>query len=269
MRNAFFVASLTIKDSLKNRVLYGIFLLGILMFAFNLIFTGMFSWETGKVAVDMGLSTLSFSGLILIFFFSAQSLSNDIEKKTIYLILSKPISKTDYIYGKFIGLGTVIVLSGIVIGLCSMISVKIAFIGAEAFIPANFCWKIFFYSIIFQTLSLLVVQSLLIFWTVVNTHTVIGTILGLMTYFIGQNIENVKNIILSSMIVPPDSLSIKIINIISWILPNLAVFNIKTNAAYGLPVDLSALIIISVYGISYIFVCLWLSSFFFNRRELA
>lgn len=269
MNKMLLVALLTFKESLRNKALYGIFFLGILLLAFNIIFTGMFTWEVGKVAVDMGLSAISFSGLLIIFFFSIQAMSNDLEKKTIYLILSRPISKAHYILGKFIGLGAVIIVSSTILGICAVISVKLAFLGAEAFIPANFTWTIFFYSILFQTLSLLVTLSFSLLWVFMTSHSFLAFLLSLMTYFIGQNMENVKNIILSTNIMESDAFSIKTINLVSWILPNLAAFNIKTNAAYGLPVNFSSLSCIALYGISYIMICIILSAIIFKRREIA
>ena len=103
----------------------------------------MFTWELGKVAVDMGLSVVSFSGLMIIFFFSIHMVSNDLERKTIYLILSRPISKSQYILGKYFGLAVVVLLSSAVLGVCSFLSFKLATMNVEAFIPMNFGWVFF------------------------------------------------------------------------------------------------------------------------------
>jgi len=263
------VAKITFKDCIRTKGLYGIFLLGIILFAANIIFTGMFSFEIGKMAVDMGLSVISFSGLIFIFFFSIQSFFNDFEKKTIYMIISRPISKAEYIIGKFSGLGLVILFSSLVLGLCAAISFKLSVMGHEAYIPQHFTWSFFFISILFLTLSLIIMLGISVLWTCATSHQFIGFLLSLMTYFIGHNMETVKNMILSTKIFPPDALPIKTINLVSWILPNLAVFDLKTQAAYGLMPDVISLMWIALYGLSYIGLCLIISIWIFNRRELA
>lgn len=268
MKNAFLVAGITLSDCLRNKALYGIFLIAIVLFAFNIIFTGMFSWELGKVAVDMGLSAVSISGLIIIFFFSIQAMSNDLEKKTIYFILARPITKGQYLVGKYIGLGAVIVFSSLVLGMLAVMSVLISTAGAEGYIPPYFNWELFVLSLLFQTLSLLVTLSFSLFWVFANTHSFVATLLSLMTYFIGQNIENVKNMILAMKLMPPDSLPMTVINLVSWILPNLAIFDIKQNASYGLSVSPSTLVISLIYGISYIIICIILSALVFDRRNL-
>jgi ABC-type transport system involved in multi-copper enzyme maturation permease subunit len=199
--------------------------MGLVLFGANIIFTGMFSFDLEKVALDMGLSTVSFSGLILIFFFSINMMSNDIEKKTIYLILSRPISKAEYILGKYIGLSLVIILSSLILGICAAFSVWLSTTAAGIQFTNTFSWGLFFVSIVLQTLSLLILLALALLWVMVSSHPFTALLLTLMTYFVGQNMENVKNIVLSTKLARPDALSIKAINIASWIFPNLAVFH--------------------------------------------
>jgi len=269
MSKILLIAWITFKDSVREKALYGIFLLGIVMFVANVIITGMFSWELGKVAVDVGLSIISFSGLILIFFFSIQMVSKDLEKKTVYLILSRPISKAQYILGKYTGLGSIILFSSAVLGICAALSVQVSTLGVEDYMPANFSWHVFFLSVAFLTLSLLVMTGISILFVSITSHPFTAMLLALMTYFIGQNIENVKNIIISTRIFSPDAISMKVINIVSWVLPNLAVFDLKATAAYGLPLDAMSLAWTTLYGLSYIGMCLIVTILIFQRRELA
>ena len=268
IRKIFPVAHITFIDCLRNKALYGILFMGIVLFGINIIFTGMFSWDLSKVAVDMGLSTVSFAGLILIFFFSIQMMSNDMDKKTIYLILSRPVSKSEYIVGKFIGLSFVILISSLVLGVCAAFSVWLSTTAINLQLTETVSWKLFFLSIALQTLSLLILLSLAFLWVMVSSHSFTALLLTLMTYFVGQNMENVKNIILSTKLMSPDSLSIKAINLASWVLPNLSVFNIKTIIAHGLPFDASSMAAPVVYGISYIGICLCLSILVFKKKEI-
>jgi len=262
------VAFITFKDCIRNKALYGILLMGLFLFGANIIFTGMFSFGLEKVAVDMGLSTISFAGLILIFFFSINMMSNDIEKKTIYLILSRPISKPEYILGKYFGLSLVIILSSLVLGICAGFSVWLSTTAVGIAFTTSFSWSFFSLSIMLQTLSLLILLSLALLWVMISSHQFTAVLLSLMTYFVGQNMENVKNIILSTKLVSQDALSIKAINIATWILPNLAVFNIKTAIAHGLPINAGSILLSGVYGLSYIGMCLCLSIFVFKKREI-
>lgn len=263
------IAWITFKESVRNKVLHGIFMLGILLFFANTVITGLFTWELGKVAVDVGMSVVAISGLLIIFFFSINMLSNDLERKTVYLILSRPVTKTQYILGKFLGLSMVVLLSSIVLGACSAISVKLATLNVEAFIPANYSWQTFFLGICFLTLSLWIVMAVSFFWVSVTTHPFTAFLLSILSYFIGQNVENVAGIILKSKVFSDNLLLIKLTQVVSWLFPNLAAFDLKTTAAYGLPVNANYLSWVAVYGFTYIGVCLCLAILVFQKRELA
>jgi len=263
------IALITFKEGIRNRALYGVFLLGLLLFTANVIITAMFSWELGKVAVDVGLSVVSFSGLLIIFFLSINTLSNDLERKTIYMILSRPINKRQYILGKYVGLGLTILLSSIILGLCAALSFKLATMGHEAFIPAHFSWPVFFLGLAFLTLSLLVVLALSFLWVSLTTHPFTAVLFTILSYFIGQNVENVKTLITTSQMFEGNLLLMQLTEFATWVFPNLAVFDLKATAAYGLPIDPGYLMITAGYGISYIGVCLILAMVIFQRRELA
>ena len=268
MSKILLVAGITFRDCIRNKALYGIFALGLMLFAANIIITGMFSWDLGKVAVDVGLSTVLVSGLIIIFFVGIMAVSNDLDKKTVYLVLSRPLSRVHFILGKYAGLAGVILASSCILGACAALSFKLSTFRSPGFIPVNFSWHIFFLGLAFLTLSLLLLLAVALLWAVVTTHPFTAVLLSLMSYFIGQNIENVRTIIHARKIFDQNTVLIRVTDIASWLLPNLAAFDLKTTAAYGLPVNTVSLVWVCLYGISYIGLCLIISIIVFQRREL-
>ena len=268
MTNVLLLAGMTFKDSIRNKALYGIFILGFLLFLANIIITGMFSWELGKVAVDVGLSVVSLSGLIIIFFFSIQMVSSDLDRKTIYLILSNPVSKYQYILGNYLGLASILILSSVVLGACAFLSVKMATLYSQAYIPVHFNWSTFFLSLLYQTISLFIVLSIAFVSISVTTHPFTALLLCMMAYFIGQNVERVINILVRNETMLHNPSLYKFTKAVAWLFPNLAAFDLKTTAAYGLPIDGSYLVWTGLYGATYIVLCLILSILIFQRREL-
>lgn len=262
------LAWITFKDSIRNKVLYGIFIFGLLLFLTNSIITGMFTWEVGKVAVDVGLSAVSLSGLIIIFFFSINMVSNDLERKTIYLILSKPVSKAEYILGKFLGLALIILVSSVVLGICAMVSVKLAVWGAEIHMPKNFTWALFCFSLIYQTLALLLILSIAFLCISVTSHPFTAMLLCMISYFVGQNVEQVGNAIMRTQMFESNVTLHYVVKLIKWLIPNLAAFDLKSTAAYGLPVDAGYFAATGFYGLAYMGICLAGTIMIFDRREL-
>lgn len=268
MANIGLLAWISFKDSIRNKALYGIFIFGLLLFITNIIIAGMFTWEVGKVAVDVGLSAVSLSGLIIIFFFSINMVTNDLERKTIYLILSRPISKMEYILGKYAGLALIILVSSLVLGVCATVSVKLATWGAEAHIPANFTWWLFGLSLVYQTLALLLILAIAFVCISVTTHPFTAMLLCLISYFVGQNVEKVGNAIMRTQMFEKNIVLQQVVRVIKWLIPNLAAFDLKSTAAYGLPVDGGYLGATALYGVAYMALCLVITIMIFNRREL-
>ena len=269
MHAVFLVASMTFRDSLRNRALYGIFFLGAVLFLSSVIITGMFSWELGKVAVEIGLSAMSISGLIIIFFFSIQMVSNDLERKTIYLVLSRPIQKWHYLVGKFLGLAGIVLLSSIVLGCSSFLSIKMSIWLSNAHMPALFNWSTLLLGMAYLTLALLVILSVSFFCVSLASHQFTAFLLAVIFYFVGQNVETVKIIVQRQKGLANNVFMHKALDVVSWIIPNLAAFDLKTTAAYGLKVSGTYLGLVALYGLAYIVVCLVLSIWIFQKRELA
>jgi len=269
MKAILLVSRMTFKDSLRNRALYGIFFLGALLFLANIIITGMFTWELGKVAVEVGLSAMSISGLIIIFFFSIQMISNEIDRKTIYLILARPVEKWQYLVGKYMGLAGIVLLSSLVLGICSLASIKLSILMSHFNVPAHFNWPTVLLGMLYLTLALLVVLAISFLCISIATHQFTALLLAMVFYFVGQNVETVKIIVQRQKGLADNILMHKAIDFVSWIVPNLEAFNLKTTAAYGLPVSLKYLGLVGLYGVSYIVVCLVLAIWVFQKRELA
>jgi ABC-type transport system involved in multi-copper enzyme maturation permease subunit len=267
MGQVWLLSKVTFKEGVRNRILLGIILVAVLFSAFNLIFSQMFAHDISKVSVDLGLSTVSLSGLAIIFFMGINLLAKDFEKRTIYMILSRPLSRWQYVLGKFFGLALMVGTSAIILGLVVAAGVKFSMMMAPAFIPVNYSWHVFILSICFIYLSLMILTALSQLFTCLTTSSYIALLLTACTYFIGQNVEFMQKSFLSDGDV--NIIYYYFIKIITWIIPNLQAFDLKAAAGYGLPLEFPALIWTAVYGLCYIGIILCLTISVFQRRELS
>jgi len=268
MNNIWLLAQITCKEGLRNRALLGILFFAVLLCVINLIFTNMFAYDLGKVAVEVGLSVVSISGLAIIFFMGINLMAKDLDKRTIYMILSRPISRWQYIVGKFFGLGLLVFISVIILGLFSAGSVKFIILTVPNYIPPDFSWAPFLIALIYIFISLLIVTSIALLYISVTSSSFLAMIITAGSYFIGQNVEIVRKMYCQAEKDTGNEVSKQLVEIISWIFPNLAIFDLKTTAAYGLPLNASELIWPVLYGISYIGMILIIAIVIFQRREL-
>ncbi len=266
MEQIWLLAKITYKEGVRNRILLGVLLVALLFSAFNVIFSQMFAHDLSKVSVDLGLSTVSIAGLAVIFFMGINLLARDFEKRTIYMVLSRPIARWQYVVGKYVGLSLMVGTAVAILGLFTAAGVKTSMLMAPNFIPQNYSWLVFAAAVCFSLLSLMIITALAQLFTCLATSSYIALLVTACAYFIGQNVELVRKTLLDSAEV--NRYYAIMIEGITWLFPNLQAFDMKTAAGYGLPMNTVSLCWTAVYGLSYIAITVSLSVFFFQRREL-
>lgn len=100
----------TFKEIIRNKFLYVIIFFWIVFILFSLILSEITIWDASKIIIDFGLATIEIFWLIWVLFIGSQLLFKEIEWKTIFLILSKPIKRSDFIIGKFLWFSIVVFL---------------------------------------------------------------------------------------------------------------------------------------------------------------
>lgn len=263
------LAGITFLEGIRDRFFHGLLFIALLILGANLVLTQSFTYDLGKVAVDVGLSATAFFGLVIIFFMGINLIAKDLDKLTIYMVLSRPISRWQYVLGKFFGLSLILLAAIVLLGAISAISVVIATAGKEAYVPENFSWSVFGIALAYQYVALNLITAFTLFYAVITSSSFIAMLLSLFTYFICQNIELLLKLLASQPYFENSAQIELAITVLSWVFPNLAAFDLKTSAAYGLSLDPGYLAWTLVHGVAYTGILLVFASLIFHRRELA
>ncbi len=263
------IATITLKEGLRQRILYGVIIASLLLIIFAILISGLFMRDILKVLQDICLSAINIGGLLVPFFLSINLLAGDIEKKTIYTLLSRNISRNSYIVGKFLGLATLI---GIVMALLTLATLLATYL-AKLIYPGHFFTNFSPYPLIMSTLmaflGIQVLNSTVLLWCSVTTSSFLATLLTICTYIIGHSVEDVVRFmsvkIASVEIALQTELTAKLA---LYTFPNLAAFDLKQQAVYSLPISMQEISLLCIYGLVYITLMLFLASYFFRRRDL-
>lgn len=268
-RRVIALSLVTVKEGICDRSLYGIFLFALLVMGLNVAIADFFMRDIGKVTVDMNLSALSLAGLLLVFFVAINLLAKDIDKKTIHMVLAKPFSRAEYIWGKYIGLMLAIFLSLLILTTISCVTIG----SLKSLYPGyffGFQWSVFFVAVFFIFFQLALLCAIVVFFTTVSSTSFVTLIFSIATYVVGVTLEEVvfylRTAEATGEVVASNALQ-NILGVVMWLVPNFAAFDYKLEAAHGIPLDLSELVLSCSYGLMYIFVLLILSSLIFKRRE--
>jgi ABC-type transport system involved in multi-copper enzyme maturation permease subunit len=123
------IAINTFREAVRDKVLYGVLGFGCAVLFFTLAIAELSLNQQARVIEDVGLASISLFSVIVSVFLGSSLLYKEIERKTLYVILPKPISRTEFLLGKYFG----IVLTAMVfIGLMGSLQLWITAVQAGA-----------------------------------------------------------------------------------------------------------------------------------------
>jgi hypothetical protein len=100
-KSMFNIALNTFREIFRNKFFGLIIFLGIMFLGISLVLDNLAMGESRRVLFDFGLSFIEITGVAIILFLGGGMLAREIDGRTIYLMISKPISRSTIIFGKF------------------------------------------------------------------------------------------------------------------------------------------------------------------------
>jgi ABC-type transport system involved in multi-copper enzyme maturation permease subunit len=119
------IAKNTFREAIRDRILYGFLFFAICLIFFSLIIGQLSLNEEIRATVDIGLAGISFFAVLMAVFLGITLLHKEIEKRTLYTVLSKSISRPAYLIGKFLGLVITLI---VLIALMAIIWIGVLFL---------------------------------------------------------------------------------------------------------------------------------------------
>ncbi|MDP5038863.1 MAG: ABC transporter permease [Candidatus Gracilibacteria bacterium] len=249
----FNIAINTFREIIRNKFLYLIGFFGLLLIIFSISLGKLTLGEDARVIVNFGLSMIEIFGLIGVLFVGSQLLFKEIDGKTIFLILSKPIKRHDFIIGKF--LGFIMVLSIIVLFETFIFLGVLLFSGIEISI-------FILLSIFFIYLKLITLIGLVLFFS-----TFMSTILTILVSFLLYFVSHSFGLLIEMFTRLDISFLLYFIKTLQVLFPPFEALNLKDYIGYDIKFTNFYYIINSIYSIFYIFVILFLTSVIFNNKK--
>lgn len=263
------VAAITIKEGLRNRAMQGILAIALLLCLAYITVIPMFAFDTGKVAVDLGSAFVTVAGLAIVVFLGIALLTKDIHQRTVCMILSRPISRTEYVFGKYCGMAVTVLLAMVMI---AALTVFTSWLGIQLIPelkpPRNFDWGVLGISMLFQYLSLLLLMAVAFFFACLTTSEYLSMLFTIGVYVIGNTLETIMAVIKEGQFVQVGPAYLSLLKAIAWIFPNLSAFDLKVYLAYGLPIPWAQVGWTAIYGLCYIGLLSVVTLWIFKRKEI-
>lgn len=241
---------------MRDRVLYNLVLFVALIVAAASVIGRIAVGQEAKIIVDVGLSATSVFGLLIAIFIGIGLVSKEIEKRTVAVILSKPVRRSQFILGKYFGL----CLTLLVNTTAMTAAVTLALIFAKnGFDPAQLViWPAAY--LIF--LELAVMTAIALLFSCFSTPA-LSALFTLLIFLIGRWSPDLKLLAETA-----NSAAARFVSrALYHLLPNLASFNFINEAAYGESVPARLLAGNTVYAMGYIAALLVTAALIFDRRN--
>jgi ABC-2 type transport system permease protein len=248
------VASYTFKEILKSKILLNVFFIGIGLMVVTYVATEFTYGVPQRVALDFGLGMLSLSSLSISLFMGVSLLSKEIESRTVYMVISRPVSRLAFILGKILGLMGIQLLNILILGSLTMLATIL--LGGE--IDPLVIWSIGFTFL--ESLMLL----LLVIFASLFANNILAVLLSIVVLLLGHFIQDTKDI----TFVKQTPLLERMLDFYQFILPAFYKLNLKDFVIYNKNLELSYLLQSISYGTLYSAFLLLMIVTIFNRKNL-
>ncbi len=253
----FVIALNTFREAVRNKVLYSVVLFAILMVGVSAFFGSVSIGEQERVIKDFGLFSLSFFGAIITILIGVTLLNKELKQKTIYNILSKPVSRWQFIVGKHCGLTCTVSLLVFMMG--------VGLVGFTACFEGRIDWLLL-QATVFILLEVSIIAAVAMFFSSLVVTTTLTGMFTLGTYIAGHSIAYFKYFLQNPEVSNP-ALD-RLVMVLDWIVPDLSLFNVADQIVYGKAAAPEQLAYAVIYAASYSLVALCLATLIFQRREL-
>ena len=248
------IAANGFREVIRDRILYFIGFFALLMaFAWRLL-PEIAVGTHQKIFLDLGLAAIGLLGVMVAVFVGTGLINKEIDKRTILVLIPKPLSRAEFILGKHLGLsGVLAVMLGVmlVIYLLMLLGMKVSFQALPLIV-----------SVFYLGLELILIAAVAIAFGVF-TSSIIATLMTFGVYLMGH----ISKDLIQLGIISKNPNILAITKNIYLILPDLERLNFRNEAVYGLLPSADVLMGNALYSLVYTGLLLGISILIFSRRQ--
>jgi len=259
------IAKITVAEARRRRVLQAVVVLVVLILVSMTFFSYLSPKEQSRMLINNGLAAITAFGILLAIFVGAFLVPHELESRTVYAILAKPVRRFEFVLGKYVGALIIlavitVVMTAVLIGVLLLQNQLVTDLPDSVFDP-NIPGVVFAAAMSYCAVAVLTAVIVLISTVSSTTMTIISAFI---IWAVGS-MQNTINDLASQAEVPATRLLLKAIYVI---VPKLQNFDFRNDVANYLQFSYMSGVYAVVDGIKYAIVVLILASIFFNDRQV-
>lgn len=248
------VAGNTLREAVRNRVLYGLLFFAVALIGTGVLLSTLSYVERERILQDVGLAAIRLMSALIAILVGIGLVHKEIDRRTIFTVLSKPIPRSSFLLGKYLGLLVTLWLQIAIMGVC--------FAGVSAAVGAPLHAG-HVAALAGIGLEVAVVVALALFFSTFTTPMLASFFTGGL-WLIGHLSRDLRNLGAQS-----DLPSVQ--RATEWLyrgLPDLETFDLSLEAVHGLPLATADLFWMLAYACGWVVLSLGFATLVFERRDL-
>lgn len=252
MNNIINIAKNTFKETVRDKILYGILAFALLFLSSTLFLGSISLGEDIKMIKDFGLAGIYAFSIIITIFLGTSLIYKELEKRTVYIILTKPVSTIQFVLGKFLGLWVSITLN---VALMTVVHLVLVYVKGGGFDFLSL------YAILLLIFELAIFIALTILFSSITTPLA-GTLYAIIILYVGHSLDMLKKYAEQA------SAAFRYFaDVVYYLLPNLEKFNIRNSVVHDIAPRTGEIIYPIIYSALYCSILLWLAVISLKKQD--
>ena len=248
------IAVNTFREAIRDRILYLFIGFAIVMVISTKLFGMLTVGDEAKIVKDVGLAAMQFFSMLIAVMMSMLLISREVDNRTVFNILSKPVRRWQFILGKYLGLVAIVAANLLLITLVLVIMVLIY---THQFDP------MLVFSAAMTMLEMSVVAAFATLFAVL-TRPILGSLMTLAMFVVGHMSSDLW--LLTRQL--PGTFTRAVVAVVYYLVPNLERFNFRTEVVHDLPIQPATVGWAVVYASAFVAVLLFLAALRFRTKDL-
>ena len=254
------------RESVRDKVLYNLVLFAVLLIGASYLLGQLTAGQDVKIIKDLGLSATSVFGLFIAIFIGIGLVSKEVERRSIYGLLPKPIHRYQIILGKFAGLSLTLAVN---VAVMAVALYAVLFYMAWGVAPSvQSAWDApaldpaLLLAIGLILAELVLITAIALFFSTFSTP-ILSAALTFGFFLVGHFSDDLRHF---DQVVDSPAAA-RLARGLYWVLPNLSQFDVKARVVHGEPIPMGYMALTLGYGALYTAMLLGISMYVFSRRD--
>jgi ABC-type transport system involved in multi-copper enzyme maturation permease subunit len=267
VRRVGLVAWHVFKESVRDRVLYGIAAFAVLLVVASLLIGQITAGQDLKIIKDLGLVVIELGGVLMTVFIGVGLVSREIDRRSIFSLLAKPLTRAELVLGKYAGLLLTIAVN--IAGMTLAFYLVLAWVWWDSPPEVRASWDApaldpqLIIAVLLILTELALLTAIAVFFSTFTSSGLISATFTIGLFIAGLSSPELRHFGDAAR----STVLTSIVSAVGWLLPAFSLFDYKNDVVHGLVWPVGRVLSAIVYAVTYVSALMAAAILVFSRRE--